>query len=86
MHSIPITLPSLSPKTFTGNVKKLADIKSSRAEDKVREKLKSLKNTANSETNLMPLIIDCVKSYATLGEICDQLRDVFGEYKDSVKI
>jgi methylmalonyl-CoA mutase N-terminal domain/subunit len=40
-----------------------------------------LKNAAKSDVNLMPFIIDAVKVYATLGEICDVLREVFGEYQ-----
>jgi len=36
--------------------------------------------------NLMPTIIEAVKSYATLGEICDVLRDVYGEYRELIVI
>ncbi|MBU1035978.1 hypothetical protein KJ974_04710, partial [bacterium] len=53
---------------------------------KVKENLKSLEKAAKTDANLMPLILDCVKSYATLGEICDVLRSIFGEYKESVKL
>jgi methylmalonyl-CoA mutase N-terminal domain/subunit len=42
--------------------------------------LHRLGEAARGEDNLMPAILDCVKAYATLGEICGQLRDVFGEY------
>ena len=41
----------------------------------------SLKEAANGEANLMPYLIDAVKTYATLGEICGVLREVFGEYQ-----
>jgi methylmalonyl-CoA mutase N-terminal domain/subunit len=39
-----------------------------------------LKTAANGTDNLMPPIIEAVRAYATLGEICGALRDVFGEY------
>lgn len=76
----------VDPKIEKQQVKKLEGIKKSRSGNEVNKKLKELKEAANTDKNLMPFIIDCVKSYATLGEICDQLRDVFGEYKDSIKI
>ena len=40
----------------------------------------------NSEENVMPYILDAVKSYATLGEICGVMREEFGEYKQTVMI
>ena len=43
--------------------------------------LKALKEAAKGEANLMPYLIDAVKTYATLGEICGVLREVFGEYQ-----
>jgi methylmalonyl-CoA mutase N-terminal domain/subunit len=46
----------------------------------VREKLDALQEAAEGDDNLLPPILDAVKSYATLGEICDTLRNVFGEY------
>ncbi|MFA7203279.1 MAG: methylmalonyl-CoA mutase family protein [Candidatus Caldatribacteriota bacterium] len=79
-------LLKVNPKIEKQQVEKLEDTKKSRAGNEVNKKLKELKKAANTDKNLMPFIIDCVKSYATLGEICDQLRDVFGEYKDSIKI
>ena len=48
--------------------------------DEVQKSLESLKGTAKGETNLFPHIIQAVKSHATLGEISDALRSIFGEY------
>ena len=79
-------LLKVDPKIEKQQVKKLEEVKNSRKESEVQEKLKLLKNVADSDQNVMPSILDCVKSYATLGEICDQLREVFGEYKESIKI
>ena len=48
----------------------------------VKKALDALKAGAKDESvNLMPLILDAVRTYATLGEICNVLRDVFGEYQ-----
>jgi methylmalonyl-CoA mutase N-terminal domain/subunit len=79
-------LLKVNPEIEKQQVKKLEEVKSNRAEKEVTEKLARLKKAAKSNENVMPFILDCVKNYATLGEICDQLRDVFGEYKDSIKI
>jgi methylmalonyl-CoA mutase N-terminal domain/subunit len=45
--------------------------------------LKELKRLAGTSENLVPILIRAVKSYATLGEICDVFRDVFGEYQQT---
>jgi methylmalonyl-CoA mutase, N-terminal domain len=79
-------LLKVNPEIEKQQVKKLEEVKSNRAEKEVKEKLNRLKEAANSDENVMPFILDCVKNYATLGEICDKLRDIFGEYKDSIKI
>jgi methylmalonyl-CoA mutase N-terminal domain/subunit len=63
-------------------IKALNRLKKERHNKDVNRHLKSLKHSAQDETkNLLPDILDCVKSYATLQEICDVLRDVFGEAK-----
>jgi methylmalonyl-CoA mutase N-terminal domain/subunit len=63
---------------------RLAAVKSGRDNGLVAEKLAALKVAAEGDANLMPPIIDAVKTYATLGEISDVLRGVFGEYRPSV--
>ncbi|MGD6778429.1 acyl-CoA mutase large subunit family protein [Sutcliffiella horikoshii] len=63
---------------------KLKRLKQNRDVNLVNHKLNFLKNAANSDENLIPLIIDCVKAYCTVGEICNVLRDVFGEYRGEV--
>ena len=58
-------------------------IRSTRDNQKVQETLQALRNgAADPEVNTMPLIIDAVKAYATVGEISDALRDVFGTYQE----
>lgn len=61
---------------------KLAKVKVDRDNAKVQEELKKLEvAAADEEVNLMPVILDCVRAYCSLGEICGVLRKVFGEYK-----
>lgn len=61
-------------------------LKEERDSAKVKEKLNALKKACESDENVMPYIIEAVKEYATLGEISDVMRDVFGEYQQSVKL
>lgn len=62
--------------------KKINLLKSERNNVIVEESLNSLKRAAQSDKNLMPFILNCVESYATLGEIANSLREVFGEYQN----
>ena len=64
----------------------LNKVRAERSNADVTEKLTSLKHAAEGTGNLMPHIIDAVKVYASVGEICNTLRDVFGEYKEHVVI
>ncbi len=66
--------------------KKLLDLKAQRDEQLVKEKLKALKEACQGDENLMPYVIGAVKVYSTLGEICDIMREVFGEYEQRVSI
>ena len=59
---------------------RLSKLKITRNMDDVQKSLTALKETASGDENLIPLIIDAVKAHATLGEISDMLRGVFGEY------
>jgi methylmalonyl-CoA mutase N-terminal domain/subunit len=63
-------------------VERLKETKRQRNETRVKESLTNLRRGAEQDgVNLMPLILEAVKQYATLGEICSTLRDAFGEYK-----
>lgn len=64
----------------------LKKIKSERNNSSVEHSLKNLMNAAEGETNLMPYILEAVKSYASIGEICNAMRKVFGEYKEQIVI
>ncbi len=64
--------------------KKINDVKEIRNSKAVEEKLNSLKKACQGTENVMPFILDAVREYATLGEICGVMREVFGEYEQAV--
>jgi methylmalonyl-CoA mutase N-terminal domain/subunit len=61
---------------------RLRKLRSDRSKDQVARTLAALRTAAEGKDNLMPFIYDAVKSYATLGEICDAMREVFGTYEE----
>jgi methylmalonyl-CoA mutase N-terminal domain/subunit len=61
---------------------KLKQLKEARDNARVSKTLATLKKTAAGTDNLFPPVVDAVRAYATLGEIADALRDVFGEYRE----
>jgi methylmalonyl-CoA mutase N-terminal domain/subunit len=61
---------------------RLSRLKRERSNQKVSEVLDRVRSVAASDGNIMPSIIEAVKAYATVGEISDALRDVFGEYRE----
>ncbi|HES59602.1 MAG TPA: methylmalonyl-CoA mutase, partial [Caldithrix sp.] len=64
---------------------KLQKLKAERDNSQVKQLLIKLRDAARDEkVNLMPVILEAVKAYATLGEICGVLRKEFGEYQESV--
>ncbi|HVO74072.1 MAG TPA: methylmalonyl-CoA mutase family protein [Ignavibacteriaceae bacterium] len=63
-------------------IKFLSKVKAERDSDAVSRKLTLLKDASKGNDNLMPFILDAVKAYSSIGEICDTLRSVFGEYKE----
>ena len=64
-------------------IARLKKMKAARDNEAVKAALEKLREAAKGTENLMPYLIDAVKTYATLGEICGVLREEFGEYKQS---
>ena len=77
----PKDLLRVDPAVRVSQMERLKRLKSERDNVKVKNILSELRNAAEGKDNLMPIIVDAVKAYATLGEICDALRDIFGEYQ-----
>ncbi|UCE74642.1 MAG: methylmalonyl-CoA mutase, partial [Methanomassiliicoccales archaeon] len=73
------------PTLAEEQIKRLNSVKAKRDKEAVTESLEKLKRAAASDENLMPYIIDCVKSYATVGEITGVLKEVFGEFREPVR-
>ncbi|MFX1317431.1 MAG: methylmalonyl-CoA mutase family protein, partial [Promethearchaeota archaeon] len=83
----PCTIPLLKidEEIAKEQIKKLTDMKEKRDNNKINEKLEQLKEAARGNENLMPFIIDAVKEYASIGEIINSLKEVFGTYhEDSI--
>lgn len=76
----------VDPKVGERQIARLQQMKDQRDKKRVEESLEHLGKAAKGEENIMPYLIDAVKTYATLGEICDVLRGEFGEYKPSRNI
>ncbi|MCI0530705.1 MAG: methylmalonyl-CoA mutase family protein [candidate division Zixibacteria bacterium] len=71
------------PKVAQEQIKRLSNIKKRRDTKRVEESLKRLSAAAGGTENMLPPILDCVRSCCTLGEICDTLRQVWGEHKET---
>jgi methylmalonyl-CoA mutase, N-terminal domain len=70
-------------ETITGRQsEKLKKLRADRSNDDVKRKLNALRKATAGTANLMPFIYDAVKAYATLGEICDAMRETFGVYTE----
>ena len=71
----------VDPSVRDSQIEKLNKLKDERDDKALEKALASLKNAASGTDNLMPYILDAVRAEGTLGEICDVMRGVFGEYK-----
>ncbi|ASS75016.1 methylmalonyl-CoA mutase [Tumebacillus algifaecis] len=74
-------LQKINPELERIQNESLAELRKTRDNELVQAKLAALRQAAQGTDNLMPFIVDAVKAYATLGEICNVMRDVFGEYQ-----
>jgi methylmalonyl-CoA mutase N-terminal domain/subunit len=77
----PKDLLKVDPSVGDRQVARLKELKAARDNAAVQQALAELKIAAEGDANLMPPILKAVKTLATLGEICDTLRSVFGEYE-----
>jgi methylmalonyl-CoA mutase N-terminal domain/subunit len=79
----PIGTLYIDESTAETQVAKLARLKASRDNVRVRQALDALSRGAVGTANTMPLLIEAVRAYATIGEMCDALREVWGEYEEN---
>ena len=78
----PIPTLYISEETEKEQLKRLSQVRNERNREEVEKSLKELYQVAKDGQNLMPAILDCVRAYVSEGEIVNELKKVFGEYKD----
>jgi methylmalonyl-CoA mutase N-terminal domain/subunit len=78
----PIEILYIDDSASDTQLAKLEALRTSRDHGRVTRSLDALRTAAGTTENLMPRILDAVRAYATVGEMCDALRDVWGEYEE----
>jgi methylmalonyl-CoA mutase N-terminal domain/subunit len=78
----PIHILYIDESAAEKQLARLDRLKTTRDKDRVARALDSLGAAAGTGDNIMPKILDAVRAYATVGEMCDRLRDVWGEYEE----
>jgi methylmalonyl-CoA mutase N-terminal domain/subunit len=81
-EKLEIPILEISPEVEIKQRKRLAELRQSRNNDDVERTLSELKRAAADGENLMPKLIECTKAYATLGEMCKTLTEVFGVHEE----
>ena len=79
----PIPILYIDESTAERQLARLDRLRKTRDNGRVRATLDALKAGARGSANTMPLLIDAVRAYATVGEMCDALREVWGEYEET---
>jgi methylmalonyl-CoA mutase N-terminal domain/subunit len=79
----PIPTFRLDPALERAQIERLRQVRATRNQADVTERLNRLEQAARGSENLLPLILDAAGSYATVGEMSGRLRAVFGEYRDA---
>jgi methylmalonyl-CoA mutase, N-terminal domain len=78
----PIEILYIDDTAAERQIARLAALKKSRDNAQVQRTIDALRETARGTGNTMPALLDCVRAYATVGEMCDALREVWGEYEE----
>ncbi len=81
-EDIDIPLLKMDPEGERKKLERLKKIRSNRDQSKYSQALERLRKAAEGQENMMPYILEAVKAQATLGEACNVLRDIFGEYDE----
>jgi len=79
----PLEILQIDETVANRQAERLRTLRAERSHDEVERCLNTLRKAAKNQDNVMPSLLEAVKAYATLGEICDALRDVFGTYEES---
>jgi methylmalonyl-CoA mutase N-terminal domain/subunit len=79
---VPLPILYIDDSAHDIQLRRLAELKATRDNAAVARTLEALKAAAESNANTMYPLMDCVRAYATVGEMCDALRQVWGEYEE----
>ena len=79
---VPIETLKIPPAVEQQQIERIREVKRQRSDHEVETALADLKREAKTAKNLMPAVRNAVRSYATIGEMCRALKEVFGEYHD----
>ena len=82
----PIAILQIDRAAADHQIRKLEALRTRRSAARVEQTLAALKRGAEREENTMPMILDAVRAYATVGEICGALKDVFGSYTEAALV
>jgi methylmalonyl-CoA mutase N-terminal domain/subunit len=78
----PVPILYIDDTTAARQLARLEELRTTRDNDAARRSLDALREAARGSANTMYPLLDCVRAYATVGEMCDALRDVWGEYEE----
>jgi methylmalonyl-CoA mutase N-terminal domain/subunit len=78
----PLDVLQIDESVAQRQAERLAKLRAGRSKSEVDRRLAALRKAAEGKDNLMPYLFDAVKAYATIGEVCDALREVFGTYEE----
>jgi methylmalonyl-CoA mutase N-terminal domain/subunit len=81
-NEAPVPILYIDETAAEAQAARLAEVRRTRDEGRVSRALAALRDTARGTDNTMPLLLECVRAYATVGEMCDALRQVWGEYEE----
>jgi methylmalonyl-CoA mutase, N-terminal domain len=82
----PLDILVIDPAVEKRQVERVQDLRASRHQAHWQKALDALRKAASTKDNLMPPLINAVKAYATVGEICNALKDVFGAYEEPLEL
>jgi methylmalonyl-CoA mutase N-terminal domain/subunit len=81
-EKLEIPILEITPEVEMKQRKRLGDLRQSRNREEVQRSLENLRQVAGDQKNLMPGLLQCTRSYVTLGEMCNALAEVFGVYEE----
>jgi methylmalonyl-CoA mutase N-terminal domain/subunit len=82
----PLDILVIDPAVEKRQIERVRELRASRDQQRWRRALEALRKAAAGKENLMPPIIEAVKAYATVGEVCAALKEVFGEYEEPLEL